>query len=61
MSTALADCDPDDKVGCAKGLVCGTDNCAKHHEIGAATGFKASSDCCDGELGVRLRTHPPRY
>ena len=43
-----ADCDPDDRVGCASGLVCGVDNCAQFHEISAATGFFAASDCCEG-------------
>ena len=46
----LADCDPDDTVGCEEGLVCGEDNCAQFHEISAATGFFDTSDCCEGEL-----------
>ena len=45
----LADCDPDDAVGCAAGLVCGEDNCAQFHEISEATGFTDTSDCCEGE------------
>ena len=44
-----ADCDPWDKVGCASGLVCGTDNCAKFHAISKATGFSAKTDCCEGK------------
>ena len=43
-----ADCDPEDRVGCASGLVCGVDNCAQFHEISEATGFIAASDCCEG-------------
>merc|ERR1712241_994817 len=37
------------KVGCARGLVCGVDNCAKFHELGVATGITAASDCCERE------------
>ena len=45
----FVDCDPDDKVGCAtsKGLVCGVDNCAKFHALGADTGFDKTADCCE--------------
>merc|ERR1719174_924641 len=35
-------------MGCAPGLFCNPDNCAKFHAGGAATGFSASSDCCEG-------------
>lgn len=41
------DCDSFDKVGCAKGLVCGADNCYKFHELGTASGFKKDTDCCE--------------
>ena len=54
MSPTLLDCDPDDEVGCESGLVCGLDNCAKFHAIGAASGFQSSTDCCEGEIGVRV-------
>ena len=58
MSPALVDCDVDDKVGCAMGLVCGGDNCAKFHTIGGASGFKSSTDCCDGKVQGKLRSKP---
>lgn len=42
------DCDKHyDWMGCASGLVCGTDNCAKYHQIGTSTGFNTGSDCCE--------------
>lgn len=37
-------------MGCAKGLFCGQDNCAKFHEIGAATGITPGADCCEGKF-----------
>ena len=46
---SVVDCDPYDKVGCAPGLVCGKDNCAKFHQLSAATGFTGSTDCCEGK------------
>ena len=46
--TRCADCDPDDRVGCASGLVCGVDNCGRFHEISMTTGFHAATDCCEG-------------
>ena len=49
MTNTCLDCDPDDGVGCSAGLVCGVDNCAKFHELGAATGLLSTTDCCEGE------------
>ena len=51
VPTAWLECDEDDAVGCASGLVCGVDNCAKFHAIGLATGIKPTSDCCENEHG----------
>ena len=42
-----------DRVGCVPGLVCGVNNCAKFHEIGAATGIPSMADCCEGKLSLR--------
>ena len=50
-NNAFSDCDPlEDRSGCGPGLTCNLDNCAKFHEIGAATGFTTSSDCCEGKI-----------
>ena len=45
-----SDCDVDDRIGCAKGLVCGQNNCAKFHKLDAKTGISSGADCCE---------HPP--
>ena len=44
----ITDCDAADGAGCAAGLVCGFNNCAKFHKLGLETGFTPSSDCCEG-------------
>merc|ERR1719191_1722944 len=41
------DCDYGDWMGCASGLQCGKDNCARYHQLGTETGFSAGSDCCE--------------
>ena len=46
---SVADCDTSDIAGCAPGLVCGVNNCAKFHQISVATGFFDTSDCCEGK------------
>ena len=43
----LVDCDYNDYVGCGAGLICGTNNCAKFHELGKNTGMSESTDCCE--------------
>jgi len=43
-----AGCSKEDDKGCASGLVCGFNNCAKYHELGVSTGLTGSSDCCEG-------------
>lgn len=35
--TFFTDCDTSDKLGCAPGLVCSFNNCAKFHQIGPST------------------------
>ena len=52
------DCDKDtDAVGCAPGLICGFNNCAKFHSLVPATGFTSSSDCCEGCFSDRDCPH----
>ena len=46
---SVVDCDPDDNVGCASGLVCGEDNCGQFHDTSDVTGFNDASDCCEGK------------
>ena len=47
-----ADCDAlYDYKGCAAGLVCGSNNCAKYHLVGPTTGINHGSDCCERKFG----------
>ena len=64
MANACLDCDPDDGVGCKARLVCGVDNCGKFHQLGSATGFLLTTDCCESKwewesvwCDFILRTH----
>ena len=47
ITNAHLGCALDDAVGCSEDLVCGVDNCAKFHELGAATGLVLRTDCCE--------------
>ena len=47
LFSPLPGCDPDDLAGCAPGLICGTNNCAKFHDIGTHSGMTPRSACCD--------------
>ena len=52
LPATTIDCDATDAVGCADGLVCGFNNCAKFHKLGPETGMTPSSDCCEGACAV---------
>ena len=51
MCNVCAECNANDRVGCAEGLVCGVDNCGKFHELDSVVGMTSTSDCCEGEDG----------
>ena len=56
-SCVHADCDSNDKQGCAYGLRCGDNNCDKFHKDLSRARISPNADCC--EIDPNVKTTKP--